>query len=409
MTRPRVVITGLGAVTPAGIGYEPWWQAALDRVVRVGRLTRFSPELVRSRIVGQADDFHVAEFVDAKVVKQTDRSTHFALACCGMAMKDAGLEPGSHDPARIGMYFANVFGGMDFAEAELVAQTFLGPSRVSAYQAIAWFFAASQGQWSIQRGLRGYAKTIVGDRAGGVQALWLGAEAIRTGHASVVFAGGFEAPLAPYVLRIHESLGYLTTSEEPARAYLPFDREATGMVVSEGCGVIVLEELGQAVARGAPIYAELVGGAMNIDGADEQRGQGLARCVAEALSSARTPPHAIDVVMPEGTASGPADEREVQALERIFAEHGTRPALAIPKTFIGHTLAAAGALDVICAALMIHRRAILAGPELARSRFPAPWRRATSSAEVVPRTVLCQGSGFHGVNCALVVRAPEAS
>ena len=183
----RVVVTGLGVVAPNGLGRDAFWDSTLrGELVRVpSAIDRFDTGDYSCRVGGAVAEFRASDFLPHLTVKQTDRATHMALAACRMATEDAGLDLGAEDPRQVGMYFANVFGGMEFAEREdLYTQSFIGPDRVSAYQSIAWFFAATQGQSSISQGIKGFGKSIVADRAGGHQALLLGALAIRQGHAS---------------------------------------------------------------------------------------------------------------------------------------------------------------------------------------------------------------------------------
>ncbi len=263
MSRRRVVVTGLGPIAPCGIGKEAFWRASLEARSHIGRIRRFDPTGYRCQVAGQVEGFEARDWLDVKTRNQTDRSVHMAFACCEMAVADAGLDLDGEDATQVGMYFANQFGGMEFAEPELYAQAYLGPQRVSAYQAIAWFYAAAQGQWSIARGILGFGKTLVGDRAGGIMALAMGSLAIRQGHAQVVLAGGFEAPVVPYVWAIHQTSGLLSEHRQsPEKAYRPFDAERSGLVLGEGSAILVLEERDRALARGARIYGEVLGYAL---------------------------------------------------------------------------------------------------------------------------------------------------
>ncbi|HEX6094896.1 MAG TPA: beta-ketoacyl synthase N-terminal-like domain-containing protein [Thermoanaerobaculia bacterium] len=397
----RVVITGMGVVAPNGIGKDQFWANSLAGTSGVREIDRFDTRTYGCRIAGQVEDFRATDFVERNIVKQTDRSTHMALAACSMATADAGLDLGAEDPEQVGMYFANVFGGMEFAERELYAQHRIGPDRVSAYQAIAWFFAATQGQWSIWKGLKGFGKSIVADRVGGHQALLLGALAIRQGHAKVIYAGGFEAPVVPYVFRIHETSRLLSSAlGKPEQAYRPFDAERTGLVLGEGSGVVILEDAEHAEARGARVYAELAGGAITCDGrsGDEEH---LARCLSEAVTSSGLRAEDVDHVIAEGIGVREHDFREAAAIARVFGGHETT--VSVPKARTGHTLAAGGALDAIWAALMLSEDRLLAPVNLSQPDTGVPLkldahRRARLGA------VVCCGSGFGGVNTAIVLR-----
>jgi len=399
----RVVVTGLGVVAPNGIGHEAFWRASMEGRRVVAPLSRFDASGYACAVAGQIEDFRAEDFVARNVVKQTDRSTHMALASCRLATEDAGLDLAREVPERVGMYFANIFGGMDFAENELWTQSFVGPERVSAYQSIAWFFAATQGQWSISTGIKGFGKSIVADRAGGHQALLLGALAIRQGYADVVYAGGFEAPLVPYVYRIHESTGLLSPDRgAPEAAYRPFDAGRSGLVLAEGSAVLVLEEAGRAVRRGARIHGEVAGGAMTFDGPDADS-EALESCLRSALANAGLDPRQIGCVLPEGLAVAAADHREAAAISRVL---GPGAAVSLPKARTGHALAAAGALDAVWALLMLSHGTFLAPVNCECPDAGADLSLARPGTEGAgPEAILCAGRGYGGVNAALALRA----
>jgi 3-oxoacyl-(acyl-carrier-protein) synthase len=406
----RVVITGLGVVAPPGFGHRAFWEALLTKQSFVRSITRFDVSSYRCQIGGEILNFRPEQFLEPKVVKQTDWSTQMGMVACDLAVEDAHLELRETDTRRIGMYFANIFGGMQFAEPELFAQTCLSPNQVSAYQAIAWFYAATQGQWSIARGVKGHAKTIVGDRAGGLQAIILGAQLIRQGHCDMVLSGGFEAPFAPYVYAIHEASGDLAESQDSS-VYRPLDPRAGGMVLAEGAGILLLESLESAQSRHAPIYAELAGCAMNMSTLREERENsplGLAHCITLALADAGTQARDVDIVLPSGCGVPYFDHREARALERVFGDEASRPTALVPKAAFGHTLAAAGALDAILAARIVSEGVT---PTAWMPEQPLePLRLYTASGDVAtrrPDTVLCVGQGCQGLNAAVALRQLE--
>jgi len=402
----RVVVTGLGVVAPNGLGREAFWDSTQRGGSFITAIDRFDTESYSCRIGGAVAGFRAADFLPHLTIKQTDRATQMALAACQMATEDAGLDLRAEDPRQVGMYFANVFGGMEFAERELYTQSFIGSDRVSAYQSIAWFFAATQGQWSISEGIKGFGKSIVADRAGGHQALLLGALAIRQGHASVVYAGGFEAPLVPYVFRIHEGSRLLSkATANPGRSYRPFDAGRTGLVLAEGSAILILEEAERARRRGARIYAELAGGALNCDGrqAPELTSRILATCLRRAVADAGIEPESVDCVLPEGVAVRDHDYREARAIHEAFGT--ARPTVCVPKARTGHALAASGPLDAAWGCLMLRHGTEpppvnLEHPDGGDVPLPvtggaAPGRRL--------ETLVCCGSGYGGVNTAVVL------
>lgn len=410
MKDKRVVITGLGVIAPNGIGKDAFWANSLKGESFIKEISHFNPRNYACRVGGRVADFNATDFVQRKIVKQTDRSTHMAIGACQLATRDAKLDLAQEDPDEVGMYFANVFGGMEFAEPELYAQAFLGPSRVSAYQAIAWFYAAAQGQWSIGSGIRGFGKSIVSDRAGGLQALALGALALQRGHCSVVYAGGFEAPLVPYAFLIHHSSCLLSTrNTDPAEIYRPFDAARSGLVLGEGSGMLILEELEHARARGAHIYAEVAGFAATFDAVHHANaapdGKQLARCLTQAIVNAHLTPADVDYVCADGLATKLADTAEALAINATFGAGTCRPTVSAPKAIIGHTLAAAGAIDAIWTCLMMENEVVLptlnlTKPDTELATACLPQKPITQHIEVA----LCCARGYGGLNTSVALR-----
>jgi 3-oxoacyl-[acyl-carrier-protein] synthase II len=415
MKDKRVVITGLGIIAPNGIGKDAFWSNSLRGESCIKHISHFNVSNYACRVGGRVIDFKATDFVHPKIVKQTDRSTHMAIGACQLATKDANLDLAKEDLDEVGMYFANVFGGMEFAEPELYAQAFLGPNRVSAYQAIAWFYAAAQGQWSIGSGIRGFGKSIVADRAGGLQALALGALALRRGHCSLVYAGGFEAPLVPYAFLIHHTSFLLSTrNADPEEIYRPFDAARSGLVLGEGSGMLILEELEHAKARGAHIYAEVSGFASTFDSVHPAEtspdGKQLARCVSQTVDAAGLAPSDIDYVCADGVATQVADGAEARAINAIFAETSARPLVSAPKSMIGHTLAAAGAIDAIWTCLKMENEVVLptlnlTKPDTELDPARLPQRPAFQRID----TAVCCARGYGGLNTSVALRRYSGS
>ncbi|HET6214445.1 MAG TPA: beta-ketoacyl synthase N-terminal-like domain-containing protein, partial [Micromonosporaceae bacterium] len=236
--RSQVVVTGMGAVTPAGVGVDALWQAVRSGRSLVRRIDRFDPSAYRCQVAGQADDFDPKDWVPGRLAKKTDRFTHLALAAAGGALEQAGVTVGDGGvPAeRVGVMVGNVLGGWQFAERELRNLWVHGVRGVSPYQATAWFPAAPQGNICIRYGIRGRSRTFVCDRASGAYAIVHAAETILRGYADVVLAGGTECPLSPYAWLCCQTGAFLTPSGnfDPEHAYRPFDRRHGGTVVGEG-------------------------------------------------------------------------------------------------------------------------------------------------------------------------------
>jgi 3-oxoacyl-(acyl-carrier-protein) synthase len=405
----RVVVSGLGIVSPLGIGKAEFWKNSCAQKLSLAHTQIGEGAAAQSVIAGTVAEFPTEEYVPPKIARQTDRSTHLAMAACRLAAEDARLNLESGDAANAGMFFSTLFGGMEFAEPELYAQTYLSPDRVSAYQAIAWFYAATQGQWSILKGLKGYAKTVVADRAGGLQAVSLGALSIERGHADMMFVGGFDAPLVPYTWLIHKSAGLLSPERhDPERAYLPFDRERTGMVLAEAAAILLLEEREHALRRGAPMYAEIAGSSYRAGAAKDevQPSTLLERCIREALQRAGTEADDVNHILPEGLGTKADDEIESSAIRRVFGS--SRPGVSVPKAMLGHALTAAGPTDCIWACLMMQTGTVLPTP---------PWAEPDSDLKLnhvraVKRDVdlshvLCLSRGHGNTNAALVLKRPQ--
>jgi 3-oxoacyl-[acyl-carrier-protein] synthase II len=405
-TKRRVVVTGAGVICASGIGSNQVWERCLAGNNSIREITHFDTQAYSFKAAGEIDDFRAADYIQPQIIQQTDRSAHLGMAACQLAADEAGIELKNEDPNQVGMYFSNLVGGMDFAEPELYAQTYMGPSRVSAYQAIAWFYAAAQGQWSIKTGIKGHAKTVVADRTGGLQSIGLAAYAIQKGHCQVSYAGGFEAPIVPYALLMYGTTGLLSRdTTDPARAYRPFHRRRSGLVLGEGSGILILEDLEHALARKGKIYAEITGFSVAMDAPQDAAGTGLARCFAEALASSGLKPEDIDHISAEGAGTIVDDNTEASAIRMIFSGVKKNLSVSSPKSMFGHTLAAAGAIDVALACRMMQSNTVVPtinlddpDPELGSAHF-------SQSVEEKPiHAVMCSTRGIGGLNAALVLR-----
>ena len=402
----RVVIPGAGVICASGIGNDQVWDRCISGVNSIGRITRFDTEPYRCKAAGEVDGFRPGDYLQPQIIQQTDRSAHLGMAACQLAAEEAGLALKDEDPNEVGMYFSNLVGGMDFAEPELYAQTYIGPSRVNAYQAIAWFYAATQGQWSIKTGIRGHAKTVVADRTGGLQSIGLAAHAIRRGNCRVAFAGGFEAPIVPYAFLMYGTTGLLSKdTTDPARAYRPFHRRRNGLVLGEGSGILILEDLEHALERKAGIYAEIAGFSVAMDAPQDALGSGLSRCFVDALRSSGLQPDDIDHISAEGAGTIEDDLAEASAIRTVFGGAQEPVSVSSPKSMFGHTLAAAGAIDVALACRMMQSNAVIPTINLDEpdpSLGPAHFSSAVEEKPV--DAVLCCTRGLGGLNAALVLR-----
>ncbi|MDT5035891.1 MAG: 3-oxoacyl-[acyl-carrier-protein] synthase [Micromonosporaceae bacterium] len=409
-----IAVTGIGAVTPAGIGVDALWDAALSGRSRVRRIDRFDPSSYRCQVAGQADAFDARDWLPGRLVKKTDRFTHLALTAAGAALADAGLTVGTDvDSDRIGVMVGNVLGGWEFAERELRDLWTKGPREVSPYQATAWFPAAPQGNICIRYGIRGRARTFVCDRASAAYAIVHGAETIRRGYADVVIVGGTEQPLSPYAWLCCQTGNFLTQSgnREPERAYRAFDRRHGGTVIGEGSVFVVLERRDHAVSRGAEVLGELAGWALNTDGympyyTSEPHGGTLSRAITTALQRAGVSPTELGCVFADGSGVPREDSSEVLALSAALNGAAAGTPVTAAKPAVGHLMGAATAVDVAVALRALRTGTV---PPIANLDTPAPGFDldfVSGEPRVVDgglRSVATVARGMGGVNACLVL------
>jgi 3-oxoacyl-(acyl-carrier-protein) synthase len=352
----RVVITGLGVVAPNGLGKEAFWKATRLGISGIKPIQRFSAIDLPIQVAGEVNNFVVEDVLERKLVKRTDRMTHFSLAAIQEAMIDAGLMLEQENPQRVGAVIANTMGGVEYALNEIGALYTRGPRAMSAYTAIAWLQVANVGQTSIRYGIQGYCKTPVNDTVGGLDALGMAAGAIRRGAADVVITGGCEALLHPFALVVLTRQGYCAPGADP-KGYRPFDRRAGGLILAEGAGMCILEEYEHARQRGARIYGEIMGYGQTNDAhgfaAPSENGRQYARAMALALQEGNIAPAEIGYFSLDGRAVPSSDQGEVEALRLTFGDALGHLPVTVPRTMIGHSYGAAGALDAITALLAL--------------------------------------------------------
>ncbi|MET7362826.1 beta-ketoacyl-[acyl-carrier-protein] synthase family protein [Streptomyces sp. NPDC005562] len=409
-----VVITGIGAVTPAGTGMEPLWRSARDGVARLTTIDRFDASEYACPVAGQAD-FDARAELPSRFVKRTDRFTHLAVHAVRQALSEAGVRVGEDvAPERTGVMVGNVLGGWEFAERELRKLWTDGPRAVSPYQATAWFPAAPQGNICIDQGIKGPARTFVADRASGAYALIGGAEALLRGRADVVLAGGVEAPLSPYGWLCLETSGLNAkprASLAPHELYRPFDAGHTGSVFAEGSVFLVLERREHAERRGAVIHGELAGWGVSSDGympyyTVEPTGQVLGRAMRAATERAGITGEQLGAVLGHGSAIPFEDVTEAYALREAFGDAADQLPFTVPKSGFGHLLGAAAPAD---AALALYgMRDGLVPPTVNLDR-PAPGVdldlvRDTARPVRDWEHTLVVSRGLGGVNACLLLR-----
>lgn len=406
----RVVITGLGMVTPIGVGRAASWAAAREGRSGTGRPTLVQNPDLPVQVVGEVKEFEPTDFIAKKLVVRTDRNTHFAFASTIEALADAGIDPEQEDKRRVGIVMSSNYGGLSYYLDNLVRLHQKGPSFVSAYMAIAWIPSAPVGQLSIFYGISGYTKTIVNDAAGGVDAIGVAYRAIKRDDADVIIAGGFEAALAEAAIAgLATFPDVCQDAPNPAKAFRPYNRQRHGIVIGEGGAVVILEEYERARARGAPIYGEVVGFAQTADAVDLHHfasdGVQYARALRLALEQGGLTPSGVSYVHADGRGTEEGDRAEARALHRLFGERAATVPVTAPKSMLGNTLAGAGPIDVTFAALALRDGLI---PPTINLDEPDPECAlnvvAGTAAPAPVETVLLGARGTSGVNAALALR-----
>jgi len=357
----RVVVTGLGAVAANGIGKDALWDATSRGISGIKPIQRFSTAELRIRAAGEISDFAAQTYLDRKLINRTDRMTHLVLPAVEEALQDARLVIAEEDPQRVGAVIANTLGGVEYGARELAALHIKVPRSMSAYTAIAWLQVANVGQTTIHFGVQGYSKTPINDAIGGLDALCMAYGAIQRGEAEVIITGGCEAMIHPLILFV---LGYsddFATGDDPT-AYRPFDRRAAGLLIAEGAGICILEEYEHARQRGATVYGELVGYGQTNDAhgllPPSSNGTQYARAIRLAMESSHLHTSDIAYFSPDGRAMPYSDAGEVEALHMAFgADLATMP-ISVPRTTLGHSYAAAGALDAVTAFMALRHRLV---------------------------------------------------
>ncbi|PBC65980.1 ketosynthase chain-length factor [Streptomyces sp. Tue6028] len=402
-----VVVTGLGVVAPNGLSTEEYWNATLAARSGIGRITRFEPERYPATLAGEIRGFEPAAHLPGRLVPQTDHSTRLSLVAADEAVRDAGLDTGQLPEYGVGVVTANSAGGFEFGHQELDNLWRKGPEYVSAYQSFAWFYAVNTGQISIRHGLRGSSGVLVADEAGGLDALAQARRLLRR-DLDAVLTGAVDGSLCPWGWIAQTSTGQLSTAEDPALAYRPFDERAAGFVPGEGGAILVVEDEAKARARHAPrIHGRILGHAATFDPrpgtvpADDA--SALTRAVELALADAGAVPDDIDAVFADAAGVPHLDRAEAAALGAVF---GARELpVAVPKTLTGRLCAGAGPLDVATALLAL-RDGVL--PPAAHTQ-PSPRYGLRvvvgRPLELRLRAVLVVARGLGGFNSAMVVGA----
>jgi 3-oxoacyl-[acyl-carrier-protein] synthase II len=412
-TERRVVITGIGAITPIGLGVDGLWQGLIRRQSAVRAITRFDPSMFKSRIAGEVTEFSAADHLEERRARRLDRFSQFSVVATRMALVDAGLDPGKEDPDRIGAIMGTALGGVAHGEGQYRNFMAGGPRAVDPALALTVFAGAASCNIAIEFGFTGPNSTNGMSCASGAIAIGEAYRAIARGEADCMVAGGAEAPLAPLCFGAFSIIRAMSTrNDDPSHASRPFDEGRDGFVMAEGAAVLVLEERGRALARGAPVYAEVCGFGLTNDAyhmtAPRPDGRQAARAMRNALGEARVAPHEVGYVNAHGSSTPLNDATETASIKQVFGDHAYRLAFSGTKGYYGHALGASGAIEAAICALASRRRWL---PPTVNLHSPDPACDLTHVAavgmELNPDYLLSNSFGFGGINAALLFRRAD--
>jgi 3-oxoacyl-[acyl-carrier-protein] synthase II len=408
--RKRVVVTGVGAITPIGLEKSGLWEGLLRQKSAVSSITRFDPSIFRSRNAAEINDYVPTDHLDQKRAKRLDRFAQFSVVSARMALADAEIDLSRENRDRVGSMMGTALGGIAYAEGQLAHFLAGGLRAVDATLALAVFGGASSCNIAIELGVNGPNSTNAMSCASGTIAIGEAFRQIRDGYADVMITGGAEAPLAPLCFGAFALIRSMSTrNDDPQTASRPFDRDRDGFVMGEGSAVLILEDLARAKARGARIYAEILGYGTSNDAyhmtAPRPDGSQASRCMRLALDDAHVAPHEIDYINTHGSSTPLNDSTETLAIKNVFGEHSSRLALSGTKGYYGHALGASGAIEAAICSLALQNEWLpptlnLAVADEACDLNFLPGKGVKARVE----HILSNSFGFGGINAALVMR-----
>jgi 3-oxoacyl-[acyl-carrier-protein] synthase II len=420
VSQRRVVITGLGVVSPVGIGLDATWESLVAGRSGIADITLFDTTDYPIHVAGEVKDFDATRYMDARDVRRHDRNTHFAVAAAGEALRNAGLLADEHltdvDADRFGMVFGTGIGGIGMMSDGIRTLLERGPSRISPFLLPHMLPDSASGQVAIEYGLRGPNMAVVSACATGGHAIGEAMEAIVRGQADLMLGAGTEAVVVPLALAGFTQMKALGTpinpdtgEYDPTQASRPFDATRNGFVVSEGSAVLVLEELEHALARGARPVAEVVGYGSAADAyhmaAPAEQGEGNQRAMRAALQRAGIGPDEVDYINPHGTSTPLNDRYETMAIEAVFGEHARGIAVSSTKSMTGHLMGASGALEALVCAKVIESGCI---PPTINLRHPDPELTLdyvpNTARQADVRVALSNSMGLGGHNSTVILR-----
>jgi 3-oxoacyl-[acyl-carrier-protein] synthase II len=408
LEKRRVVVTGIGMISPLGVGNEPTWQALIEGRSGIGPITKFDASAYPCRIAGEVRGFNPENYIEKKEVKKSDTFIHYAMAATQMAFNDSKLDMSKEDGDRVGVIIGSGIGGLPLIEETHKKLLDRGPSRISPFFIPGLIVNLAAGQVSIYFGAKGPSSAPATACATGAHAIGDAMKVIRHDEADVMIAGGTEAVVSPLAVGGFSAMRALSTrNDDPQGASRPWDKERDGFVMGEGAGIVILEEREHALARGAKIYCEITGYGMTSDAyhitSPAEDGDGMARVMGRALKSAGLQPSDIDYINAHGTSTPVGDKTETIAIKRLFGEQAYKVAISSTKSMTGHLLGAAGGLESAIAAMVVETGIIpptinyhTPDPECDLDYVPNEARKAEITH------VLSNSFGFGGTNATLI-------
>lgn len=408
----RVVITGMGAVSPIGNTAEEMWQSAREGRCGIGPITHFDTTNHKVKLAGEVKDLDFTPYLDKKELRRMDLFSQYAMVAAIQAWRDSGLDYEKIDPTRLGVDISSGIGGINTIETEYERGREKGFDRVSPFFVPMDISNLAAGNVAIKLGAKGMCTCVVTACAGGSNAIGDAFRMIRDGYQELMLAGGSEAAVTKLAIGGFTSMKALCESDDPTRASIPFDAERSGFVMGEGAGVLMLEEYEHARARGAKIYAEIVGYGATCDAyhitSPAPGGEGGARAMVEAVKDAGIQPEDIDYINAHGTSTSLNDKFETAAVKAAFGDHAYKLAMSSTKSMTGHLLGAAGAIEAIITARALQDGFI---PATINYRTPDP----ECDLDIVPnegrkaelRYAMSNSLGFGGHNASLVLKKYE--
>jgi 3-oxoacyl-[acyl-carrier-protein] synthase II len=412
--KKRVVITGVGVISPVGNDADTFWKSLLESKSGIDRITAFDPSDYPTQIAGEVKDFDPGQYMDKKEARRYDRYLQFAMAAAKMAVADAKLEISEEIAERVGVYIGSGIGGLSTLEEQHSVLMEKGPRRVSPFFIPMMIANMASGLVSIEFGAKGPTSAAITACATSTNAIGDAFRLIQYGDADVMITGGAEATIRPMAMAGFCAMKAMSTrNDEPQKASRPFDRDRDGFVMGEGAGILVLEELEHAKKRGATILAEVIGYGLSADAhhitAPSPGGEGAARCMKNALRDAAIDPSEVGYINAHGTSTDQGDIAETMAIKQVFGEHAYKLAVSSTKSMTGHLLGATGGIEAIATAFALRDQIL---PPTINQENPDP----ECDLDYVPNVArpaqvtvaLSNTFGFGGHNATIVLKRYEA-